>query len=597
MPTLANPDAALGLKALANNLAPILRGGFECRLSTDSSPVDFQQCIAADESESTLLQEKVYASVTSAIGRSADPRVSQLQDFLAQWQLSLHAIPEIWLEYDVNHSSAFALPAIFFGLPQEVSPALETYSIATKSLDLLLGHSGWHEWQHNVEQCFRACPDGVFISHIGVMLSRKTPALRVNVKRLQPDTLTPYLQEIGWPGETEELEALMEQLLRFVDRITVCLDVGDRIYPKIGLECILLKDPNNRDRWASFLDNLVEQQLCTEDKKTALLKWIDPNQKINSIPTWPLRFSPKPIAETPDQSHLLDRQLSHIKLTWQPQQPLEAKAYLWFEHQAFSTARARSSLPRYSQVDIDEFYSRESIPAWKAIIGDNLHYHFGYFKGSEDLKTGLRQTVRNYYPYIKPGSRVLDIGCGWGGPATMLIDDLQCSVTGISCSTAQVNYCQNLGLTVLRQDLDREMDKTSGKYDTIFSLEMISHIRDKARLLHQLRSLGSRLILSANCVEDNVSGDRLTFGDSMVLCTVSELIEDIEQAGWTIQVMQNRRFQSLRTIALWRENFDRIYGDLQPPGQLGSLRSLVEIALRSPAQWCQAFPLIDIVAD
>ena len=83
----------------------------------------------------------------------------------------------------------------------------------------------------------------------------------------------------------------------------------------------------------------------------------------------------------------------------------------------------------------------------------------------------------------------------------------------------------------------------------------------------------------------------------MVLCTVSELTQYVEDAGWRIEYLKNRRFQSLRTIALWKENLDRVYGDRQPPGQLGSLRSLVDTALRSPIKWCQSFPLIDIVAD
>ena len=225
VPKLVVPDAVLGLKALADNLVPILRGGFECRLNANTSQVDFQQCIVPDEGELTLLQERI-AAITSIDGISTDTRWSQLQEFLAEWQLYLKSIPEIWLEYDSNNSSIFLpIPAIFFGLPQEVSPAIETHAIAIKSLDLLLGHSGWQDWQDNLERCFKACPDGVFVSHIGVMLSRNSPALRVNVKRLQPDLLIPYLQQIGWQEETRELGALMKTvvgLMRSPNRLSGC---------------------------------------------------------------------------------------------------------------------------------------------------------------------------------------------------------------------------------------------------------------------------------------------------------------------------------------------------------------------------------------
>ena len=247
--------------------------------------------------------------------------------------------------------------------------------------------------------------------------------------------------------------------------------------------------------------------------------------------------------------------------------------------------------------NLDKFYSGESIAEWQEIIGADLHYHFGYFRGSEDLKTGLRQTVRNFYPYITPGARVLDIGCGWGGPAKMLIADRNCSVTGISSSSAQVEYCRSQSFDAWQQDLDRDTDEIRGEYDLIFSLEMISHIKNKAGLLRRLRPLAPHLLLSANCAADNYLGERKTFGESMDLCTVSELTEYLERAGWRIQFRQNRRFQSLRTVILWKENFDRVYGDRKPPGQLAVLHSLVGIALRDPVKWCQSFPLIDIVAD
>lgn len=247
--------------------------------------------------------------------------------------------------------------------------------------------------------------------------------------------------------------------------------------------------------------------------------------------------------------------------------------------------------------DLNSFYSNESIEEWKQIIGNDLHYHYGYFKGSEDLETGLKQAVRNFFPYIEPGSKVLDLGCGWGGPAKMLKTEHNCDVTGVSCSKSQVEYCQSLGLNVLLQDLEQESDNIFAEhYDVIFSFEMISHIQDKARLIKKMRSCGDLLVLSGSCSADNYSGDRTTFGGSMNFCSVSELIKYIESAGWKIEFMQDRRFLSLRTVSLWKQNLDRVYGDKQPPGHLYNLLDLAQIALRSPVQWCQSFPLIDIVA-
>lgn len=162
---------------------------------------------------------------------------------------------------------------------------------------------------------------------------------------------------------------------------------------------------------------------------------------------------------------------------------------------------------------------------------------------------------------------------------------------------AQVAYCRDLGLDVYQQDVERDQALWPGEYDVIFCLEMISHIRNKAQLLRRLRTYAPRLILSESCAADTYLGERTTFGGSIVLCIVAELIRDVESAGWTIQYIRDRRFNAMRTLALWQQNLDRVYGNSDPPGQLGVLRRLVNTALSSPIKWCQSFPLIDIVAD
>ncbi|ULP70770.1 hypothetical protein [Nodularia sphaerocarpa] len=390
---LIGQDAVLSLTRLAGNLAPILQGGFECRLSANATQVDLQQCIVCNEQELDLLQEFIAGAI-STCEETAYSEWLRLLDFLAEWRSCLESIPEIWLEFDVDetppptpprkrggeimqgfgdqnlgnlppnaHSQGggeikqgfgdqnyvtppptpprkrggeLPLPAIFFGLPQEVSPAVETYGIAVKSLNLLLGNLGWSGWQDNLYRCFAACPDGVFVSHIGVMLSRNSRALRVNVKRLQPNLLIPYLQQIGWQGETVKVAELMAELFALVDRITVCLDVGDQIYPQIGLECIFLNQPDSESRWAIFLDNLVARGLCEVQKREALLNWPGQINPLNSPAPWPHNLIAASVLQPRERFTVFERRLSHIKIVSQPQSTVLAKAYLWFQHQWLS---------------------------------------------------------------------------------------------------------------------------------------------------------------------------------------------------------------------------------------------------------------------
>lgn len=348
VPTLVSPDAIPGLKALASHLMPVLRGGFECRLGADTPQVDLQQCLVPNDPELQGLQAAMATAASTAEG-AARESWSALQHFVAAWAEPSsrfhHHIPEIWLEFDNDHTATgLPLPAIFFGLPQDVSPATDTYEIAAQSLHMLLGQSGWPAWQDNLAHCFTACPAGVFISHIGVMLSRHAPALRVNVKRLQPSSLVTYLQHIGWPGATCGAKALMQQLLSKADRLTICLDVGQHISPRLGFECIFLPQPQNdwaQNGWALLLDDLVRQGLCIAEKREALLKWPGQTTPVDTDAPWPGHLIADSLLRPTSYFTAFDRRLSHIKISWQPHHSLEAKAYIWFQHYWMSGVSAR----------------------------------------------------------------------------------------------------------------------------------------------------------------------------------------------------------------------------------------------------------------
>lgn len=339
LPELTTFGAVADLNSLADHLPPILQGGFECRLNGNTSQVDLQQCISAEESQPETLKEYISKIVSSSIAEN--DTWSRLQDFLEEWlqpdSLLQQNIIEIWLEFD-NQGGADSLPipAIFLGFPQKALSKAEIFPVLEKALNLLLGDTPWHQWKNNLERCFIACSDPVFVSHVGIMLSRNSPALRVNIKRLQADSLIPYLQSIGWENETESLAILASQLFSLVERITICLDVGTKIYPRIGLECIFLNQPPDESRWGSLLDYLITQKLCQPAKKEALLNWVGQTTPLNAETSWSSQLIVESLLKPNHNFTSFDRRLSHIKVTWQPNHPLKAKAYLWFQHRWLS---------------------------------------------------------------------------------------------------------------------------------------------------------------------------------------------------------------------------------------------------------------------
>ena len=244
---------------------------------------------------------------------------------------------------------------------------------------------------------------------------------------------------------------------------------------------------------------------------------------------------------------------------------------------------------------IDLFYSREAIETWKTVLGPSLHYHFGFFLKDEDLETGQAGTVRNFYPYIPKRATVLDLGCGWSGPAMMLERELEARVLGVTASRAQAGYCRTRGLSVKVMNMEKRLP--SGHFDVAFSLEALEHIQDKVGFLKRVRQCADRLVLSTGCIADPEKQPRTSFGETISFCTPAELKAMTLEAGWSIREMRNRRFESLRTLVLWQERFKNLeaYGELD--GQLRILRSLVSNALGAPLPWAINHPLIDVVAD
>lgn len=350
---LVGQQEALAIKTLAAQIAPVLRGGFECRLSAGDRRVDLQQCILGNEQELTLVNEMITTALLAceATGQKREQAGwLRLQSFIAEWadpeSLLRSHITEVWLEFDIEPNagerpSPLPLPAVFFGLAQPDSASAKAYQIAERSLDLLIGRSAWAPWQDSLQRCFTACVGEAFVSHIGVMLSRTLPALRVNVKRLQPNSLTTYLQQIDWTGDIASAQALIAKLFSWVDRTTVCVDVGKIVFPKIGLECMILNQPLYESRWADFLTGLVSLNLCEPAKRQAVLDWSGQIHPLNASTPWPSSLISASLLQPVDRFTAFNRRISHIKVSWQPQRPLEAKAYLWFQHSWLSTGKSK----------------------------------------------------------------------------------------------------------------------------------------------------------------------------------------------------------------------------------------------------------------
>jgi squalene-hopene cyclase-like protein len=337
-PALVDPTARQVLARWAGSQAPIPWAGLECPLSPERW-VDFHQGVTA--SDAPVLMRHLAR-------RGGDPIADRLGSFCAEWTRPgstwSRLVPNLVLEHDVRGAAApRAVPSVFVALrddPPGAPTASECEEVIGGALTCLAAEPPAPLWSR-LSRCIRACPDEAAVSHLGVILARQTDAVRLNVRRIGHDAMGSYLDAIEWSGSKRELEAVLPFAFANADRVTLSIDVGpDGVGHALGLECVV--DPPN-ERWQPFLARLVEEGLCTPQKSDSLSAW--PGRSDPARSPWPDSLILASLRRGADEFGVVERYLSHVKLSLRPGNPLEAKGYLGFVHRWIGPEAPSSAAP------------------------------------------------------------------------------------------------------------------------------------------------------------------------------------------------------------------------------------------------------------
>ncbi len=120
---------------------------------------------------------------------------------------------------------------------------------------------------------------------------------------------------------------------------------------------------------------------------------------------------------------------------------------------------------------------------YKLFLDTEMFYSCAYFRDEQET---LEQAQRNKCRLIaaklnlKPGQRVLDIGCGWGGLARYLAQIADVQVTGVTLSKEQhalaVDSMKSAGLDNRVSIQLKDYRELTGKFDRIVSVGMFEHV-------------------------------------------------------------------------------------------------------------------------
>ncbi|CBS90795.1 SAM-dependent methyltransferase [Azospirillum lipoferum] len=173
---------------------------------------------------------------------------------------------------------------------------------------------------------------------------------------------------------------------------------------------------------------------------------------------------------------------------------------------------------------------------------------------------------------LRPGDRVLEIGCGWGGMAEHLAGRCGASVVGLTLSAEQLSFArrrmEEAGLAG-KVDL-RLMDyrDAGGSFDRIVSIEMIEAVGEE-HWPRYFASLRDRLVPGGAAVVQAITIDdarfphyrrkcdfiqRHIFPGGLLPCP-SALRAEAERAGLAVEHVETFGASYARTCAEWRRRF------------------------------------------
>lgn len=215
-----------------------------------------------------------------------------------------------------------------------------------------------------------------------------------------------------------------------------------------------------------------------------------------------------------------------------------------------------------------------------------------YRKESDDLATAQINKLNHICQKLrlKPGERLLDIGCGWGGLVMHAVENFGVTATGITLSAAQAEWAQRkiaqrgLSERCRVEVMDfRDLPPTA-RFDKISSVGVTEHVPEKqqpdyfARVFAVLEPAGlflnhcevsTRAARRTNTVGERFSRwlwkrdqfiDKYVFPDAR-LVPLASVIRSAESVGFEVRDVESLREHYMMTLRAWLRGLERRKAD------------------------------------
>jgi cyclopropane-fatty-acyl-phospholipid synthase len=223
------------------------------------------------------------------------------------------------------------------------------------------------------------------------------------------------------------------------------------------------------------------------------------------------------------------------------------------------------------------FHYDVPVEFYRLWLDGRLLYSCGYFQHEDD---GLDEAQTQKLEYLcrklrlKPGDRVLDVGCGWGGFALYASEVHGALVHGITLSRRQAEVANQrinaAGMSRRCRIEVRDFRDVHGErmYDKIISIGMIEHVGKHRLLSHCEQALkllepGGAFLTQGIGTRDGHPtlgpfADRYVFPDAEVL-PIQDIVDAAERCGFEVRDVESLREHYALTLELWGQRLEQCH--------------------------------------
>ncbi|MDZ4728451.1 MAG: hypothetical protein SH820_00715 [Xanthomonadales bacterium] len=318
------------MEAIAKQLPPIHRAGFEYQFSHPERGLDFQQGILTTANDYSRLTWKSGTDVTSFLG----PIQKMSFEALRENSTISQCIKQIWLEFDSGLVTALKSPSVFLGLQYPLTQSPLACDGVRDAYRMLTGRPMCTETALTMGEILRVATELKGVSHAGFMLGRKHEGLRLVLPICsKPDSIRLLFGQLKPQNEFASVEHVYEQVRNTFPDIRLCIDIHRNQIFATSLECFfrpMEPDSNIEANEKAALKQLVDIGLCSSGERDALLGWVGELFPQTHINNWPEDLILTSLTAPENHFSRIETGLSHIKVNAQTSQQTHAKVYFGY---------------------------------------------------------------------------------------------------------------------------------------------------------------------------------------------------------------------------------------------------------------------------